>query len=362
MNAMSALYHIAQNDSPSLTIVAGLDPWSEHFKKFITQCLQKSPANRPSAADLLQHDFISHLSDRKALVDLIRKTKDIVRDLDNLQYRKMKKIIMTESSSTTSTGLSGNHTSTGGGAGDSNNSSVVAVQSKTTSSSSGGGVSTTTTTTNVNREMSESTSTTTRNLKTDVRLVETTSAVTSSHGRAAERGDANSPLDDYDNYDVNENDNGGDEGDVEDEADDNNNDGDGDDDDDRDDDDDDDLDNNAVDDVIDPMIKSGNPANDVANRLILNASFKGNNNTSKNTGVKRTPTTNSIKSTASSVLQLPATSTTLNSSNQSDELFNSSSKSNVLQNQSSNSKSLSQADDNEIINLGNSLKRRVTLF
>lgn len=102
MNAMSALYHIAQNDSPSLTIAAGLDPWSMHFKKFIGECLQKSPAQRPGASDLLKHEFITLLSDHKALLDLIRKTKDIVRDLDNLQYRKMKKIIMTDATSASS--------------------------------------------------------------------------------------------------------------------------------------------------------------------------------------------------------------------------------------------------------------------
>jgi transposase len=33
---------------------------------------------------------------RKALIELIRKTKDIVRDLDNLQYRKIKKLIKFE--------------------------------------------------------------------------------------------------------------------------------------------------------------------------------------------------------------------------------------------------------------------------
>jgi len=101
MNAMSALYHIAQNDSPTLNLnvspeAAAAVPWTEDFKDFIDLCLKKQPDVRPSAKELLLHSFIVTQSDRKALIDLIRKTKEIVRDLDNLQYRKMKKIIMVE--------------------------------------------------------------------------------------------------------------------------------------------------------------------------------------------------------------------------------------------------------------------------
>ena len=111
MNAMSALYHIAQNDSPSLTIAAGLDPWSNNFKKFIGECVQKNPAQRPSANELLKHEFIALMAEPRALLELIRKTKEIVRDLDNLQYRKMKKIIMTDASASNTTVSSHSSTS-----------------------------------------------------------------------------------------------------------------------------------------------------------------------------------------------------------------------------------------------------------
>ncbi|RNA19766.1 serine threonine- kinase TAO3 [Brachionus plicatilis] len=112
MNAMSALYHIAQNDSPSLSTQTGSDgkpanQWSPEFKKFIDLCLKKSPQNRPAANELLNNEFIVKFSNRDALIELIKKTKDIVRDLDNLQYRKMKKIIMTESSNSSVAGASG---------------------------------------------------------------------------------------------------------------------------------------------------------------------------------------------------------------------------------------------------------------
>ena len=64
MNAMSALYHIAQNDPPKLK-----DPskWSEPFQHFVSQCLRKEPDDRPTSHELLQ--VSSHYRD----VDIARK-------------------------------------------------------------------------------------------------------------------------------------------------------------------------------------------------------------------------------------------------------------------------------------------------
>lgn len=45
------------------------------------------------APALLQHVFVSRERAASVLVDLIQRTKDAVRELDNLQYRRMKKII-----------------------------------------------------------------------------------------------------------------------------------------------------------------------------------------------------------------------------------------------------------------------------
>ena len=50
MNAMSALYHIAQNDSPSLA--AG--DWSDNFRDFVDACLAKNVIDRPDGAGCLQ--------------------------------------------------------------------------------------------------------------------------------------------------------------------------------------------------------------------------------------------------------------------------------------------------------------------
>ncbi|XP_004691055.1 PREDICTED: serine/threonine-protein kinase TAO3 [Condylura cristata] len=92
MNAMSALYHIAQNDSPTLQS----SEWTDSFRRFVDYCLQKTPQERPTSAELLRHDFVRRDRPLRVLIDLIQRTKDAVRELDNLQYRKMKKILFQE--------------------------------------------------------------------------------------------------------------------------------------------------------------------------------------------------------------------------------------------------------------------------
>ncbi|XP_042194401.1 serine/threonine-protein kinase TAO1 [Callorhinchus milii] len=92
MNAMSALYHIAQNESPALQS----NEWSDYFRNFVDSCLQKIPQDRPTSAELLKHAFVIRDRPETVLIDLILRTKDAVRELDNLQYRKMKKILFQE--------------------------------------------------------------------------------------------------------------------------------------------------------------------------------------------------------------------------------------------------------------------------
>ncbi|XP_037543868.1 serine/threonine-protein kinase TAO1 [Nematolebias whitei] len=92
MNAMSALYHIAQNESPTLQS----SEWTDYFRNFIDSCLQKNPQDRPHSDDMLGHAFLQRERPDSVLMDLIQRTKDAVRELDNLQYRKMKKILLQE--------------------------------------------------------------------------------------------------------------------------------------------------------------------------------------------------------------------------------------------------------------------------
>lgn len=99
MNAMSALYHIAQNDPPQLNRVTG--QWSEKFHAFLGSCLKKDPNERLHASELLRMPFLITNKDHQTIIlDLIERTKAAVRELDNINYRKMKKILMVDTPST----------------------------------------------------------------------------------------------------------------------------------------------------------------------------------------------------------------------------------------------------------------------
>ncbi|BES88078.1 unnamed protein product [Nesidiocoris tenuis] len=98
MNAMSALYHIAQNDTPTLSA----PEWTDIFKHFVQSCLQKNPSDRPTAHKLLSHSLVTRARSPHVLIDLIQRTKTAVRELDNQNYRKMK-ILMIDSCESEST-------------------------------------------------------------------------------------------------------------------------------------------------------------------------------------------------------------------------------------------------------------------
>uniref|UniRef100_A0A0K0FUX3 non-specific serine/threonine protein kinase n=1 Tax=Strongyloides venezuelensis TaxID=75913 RepID=A0A0K0FUX3_STRVS len=99
--AMSALYHIAQNEPPKLgrTKQNGEDAgWSEEFHNFIDKCLQTEPKKRMTSSESSKHPFIlnrggSKLSSTEVILKLIKKTKLIVQEQDNSQYRKMRKLM-----------------------------------------------------------------------------------------------------------------------------------------------------------------------------------------------------------------------------------------------------------------------------
>ena len=69
MNAMSALYHIAQNDAPSLSSPTD---HSEEFVMFVNTCLTKDPSGRPTASRCLQVCMLqSRISSQQNEYDLI---------------------------------------------------------------------------------------------------------------------------------------------------------------------------------------------------------------------------------------------------------------------------------------------------
>lgn len=95
MNAMSALYHIAQNEPPILNRSTG--QWSDKFHIFLGSCLRKDPNERLHASGLLKMPFINtNKNHQSVILDLIERTKAAVRELDNINYRKMKKILMVD--------------------------------------------------------------------------------------------------------------------------------------------------------------------------------------------------------------------------------------------------------------------------
>ncbi|KAI4820831.1 hypothetical protein KUCAC02_028798 [Chaenocephalus aceratus] len=75
---------------------ATVNEWTDPFRSFVDYCLLKIPQDRPSSGELLRHDFVRRERSPRILLELIQRTKDAVRELDNLQYRKMKKILYQE--------------------------------------------------------------------------------------------------------------------------------------------------------------------------------------------------------------------------------------------------------------------------
>lgn len=95
MNAMAALYHIAQNESPRLGETEDLQAcWSMCYRDFIAQCLVKEAQDRPRASDLLKHRLMVDARPEAVLSLLVSRTKDAVRRLDNKTYRAARKIFM----------------------------------------------------------------------------------------------------------------------------------------------------------------------------------------------------------------------------------------------------------------------------
>lgn len=56
MNAMAALYHIPQNDAPTLADAH----WSNDFRSFVETCLIKDPDHRPNATQAMTVCFVMY--------------------------------------------------------------------------------------------------------------------------------------------------------------------------------------------------------------------------------------------------------------------------------------------------------------
>ncbi|XP_060621081.2 serine/threonine-protein kinase 10 isoform X1 [Anolis sagrei] len=72
LNPMRVLLKIAKSDPPMLSFPS---KWSPHFKDFLKIALDKNPETRPSAAQLLEHSFVSKVTSNRALRELVAEAK-----------------------------------------------------------------------------------------------------------------------------------------------------------------------------------------------------------------------------------------------------------------------------------------------
>ncbi|XP_040828165.1 serine/threonine-protein kinase 10 [Ochotona curzoniae] len=72
LNPMRVLLKIAKSDPPTLLTPS---KWSVEFRDFLKVALDKNPETRPSAAQLLEHPFVSSVTSNKALRELVAEAK-----------------------------------------------------------------------------------------------------------------------------------------------------------------------------------------------------------------------------------------------------------------------------------------------
>ncbi|XP_042528265.1 serine/threonine-protein kinase 10 [Dipodomys spectabilis] len=72
LNPMRVLLKIAKSDPPTLLTPS---KWSAEFRDFLKTALDKNPETRPSAAQLLEHPFVSAVTSNKALRELVAEAK-----------------------------------------------------------------------------------------------------------------------------------------------------------------------------------------------------------------------------------------------------------------------------------------------
>ncbi|XP_048189887.1 serine/threonine-protein kinase 10 isoform X2 [Perognathus longimembris pacificus] len=72
LNPMRVLLKIAKSDPPTLLTPS---KWSVEFRDFLKTALDKNPETRPTAAQLLEHPFVSTVTSNKALRELVAEAK-----------------------------------------------------------------------------------------------------------------------------------------------------------------------------------------------------------------------------------------------------------------------------------------------
>lgn len=72
-NPLRALYLIATNGTPQLQNPEAL---TDLFRHFLSRCLEVDPEQRPSAADMLEHEFLAKADPLCSLAPLIEAARE----------------------------------------------------------------------------------------------------------------------------------------------------------------------------------------------------------------------------------------------------------------------------------------------
>jgi serine/threonine kinase 3 len=79
IHPMRAIFMIPTKPPPSFR---DPDKWSPQFTDFVSKCLVKTPEQRPSAKELLEHDFIKNAKSSSILMQMIDEAQKIQEELD----------------------------------------------------------------------------------------------------------------------------------------------------------------------------------------------------------------------------------------------------------------------------------------
>ncbi|EGC36664.1 hypothetical protein DICPUDRAFT_150832 [Dictyostelium purpureum] len=75
VHPMRVIFMIPREESPGLS---EKDLWSQKFQDFLSKCLTKDPSERPTAKELLDHEFIQINKPISILADLVEKCKNLL--------------------------------------------------------------------------------------------------------------------------------------------------------------------------------------------------------------------------------------------------------------------------------------------
>uniref|UniRef100_A0A8C9UXY9 non-specific serine/threonine protein kinase n=1 Tax=Scleropages formosus TaxID=113540 RepID=A0A8C9UXY9_SCLFO len=111
LNPMRVLLKIAKSEPPTLEQPG---KWSQEFKDFLKKALDKNPETRPSAAQLLEHPFVSAINTNRPLRELVAEAKaevmeEIEDDREEGEEDEAPELTSVNPSETSQTSLEGEH-------------------------------------------------------------------------------------------------------------------------------------------------------------------------------------------------------------------------------------------------------------